>query len=107
MIERMQWMMSYRIPASPADPPTPVQKARIEIAGSIQHVDVGNNVKNQIDPLHNCLSVKQLHNVLAAYPPACNSIDCDADARYTVINLEYVTVLTQTYNGLTPAQVKG
>ena len=77
-------MMTYRIPACPADPPTPVQKARVEVAGPIQHVDVGYNIEHQIDPLHDCLSVKQLHNVLAAYPPACNSIEHDTDARCIV-----------------------
>lgn len=68
-------MLANRVPACPANPSTPGEKARKELARMVQHVNVGGHIECQVDPLHSCLYEEQHHNALALCLPACKQKD--------------------------------
>ena len=51
-------VVAYCVPASPANPATPVDDRGIEVGWFAQKVDVGNYITHQVDPLHSCLRQK-------------------------------------------------
>lgn len=50
---------TYCVPTGPSHPPTPEDNIAKEVAGVEQQVDIGDDVEDQVDPLHSCLYKKK------------------------------------------------
>lgn len=62
-------VVSYRVPTRPLDKPAAKDKHFLDVAGVVQHVDIGRQIEDQIYPLNCCFSSMQDQNSLPPRPP--------------------------------------